>query len=258
MKGESNRCGVRVLRVDEINVYPEYQRVPRSGVKGIVKNYNPRAVGIVSVAKRLDGSYWLMDGLQRVTALKQLGVETVRADVIPCDTVQEEAELFGLLNKRVSLTAIELFNAHIIGKRGDALAVKKIAESHGFTVPTRRVSGQRTDERQARELACVGALLRAHRRIGTDGLTAILGALARLWVGDPLRTHHDIIGGLWVWYSRHKDDADIERLVDRLSKTAPQRLLYTASQGIGGRSENVADTIERLYNSRASKKGASK
>lgn len=258
MKGESSRCGVRVLRLDEINVYPEYQRVPRTGVRGIVKNYNPRAVGIVSVAKRPDGSFWLMDGLQRVTALQQLGIETVRADVIPCDTVQEEAELFGLLNKRVSLTAIELFNAHIIGQHGDAIAVKKIAESHGFTVPTRRVRGDRTDETKARELACVGALLRAYRRIGWDGLNAILGALAQLWPGDPLRTHHDIIGGLWVWYSRHKGQADMKRLVARLSKFTPQRLIATGSLGLGGRSENLTDAIERLYDPKGASKQGSK
>jgi len=261
-KGKQKRAGsvaLRVLDVSAIRVDETYQRGVRGKVKSIVAHFDPHALGVLTVGERPDGSLWVVDGLQRLTALKRLDIKTVRCDVFPSGGAAQEAAVFALLNRnRCALHPLEVFNSELASGSAAAVELKRIAEAHGFIIPKRRVSGQRIAENQARELACVGTLLRAYKSIGADGVSAVVGVLARLWPGDPRRTQADILGGLWTWYSRRKGDADLARLVDRLNKTTPQRLLYTASQGIGGRDANVADTIERPYNSRAKQQGGSK
>jgi hypothetical protein len=252
-KPKARHQALRVLQVDEINVYPAYQRVPRSGVKGIVKDFEPLALGVITVAERPNLSLWLMDGLQRVCALKQLGITTVRADVIPCETVEEEATLFRRLNKRTALSAIELFNSQIIGRDPVSLDIVRIAESNGFKVPTRRVSGRRVPANQATELACVGRLQRSYRSIGADGLSAVLAVLAQLWPDDPKRTKNEIVGGLSTWYANREGGESMDRLVSRLKGTTPERLLYSSALGSGDRHKNMADLIKHLYHKRAPK-----
>lgn len=251
----SNRA-IRVLDVDALQVDPSYQRGVRSKVKRIVRDYDGDALGVLCVGERSDGSLWVVDGLQRLTALKQLGVKTVRADVFASSGPEQEAGVFARLNRdRCALAPIELFNADLT--RGDEVAasIKYYATAHGFTIPSQRVSGRRPAERQANELACTGALLRAFKSLEERGFEVLVSTLAQLWPGDPRRTQADIVGGLYVWFARHKDAADVPRLVDRLNGTTASKLLYTASLGIGGRDANIADTIERIYRKR---KGASK
>lgn len=247
---------VRVVDVDSLRVDPTYQRGVRSKVKRIVRQFDPDALGVLCVGERDDGSLWVVDGLQRLTALKQLGIKTVRADVFASSGPEQEAAVFARLNRdRCALAPIELFNADLTSGDPTAASINYYATANGFTIPTKRVSGKRPEDRQSNELACTGTLLRAFKSLGEQRFEVLVSTLAQLWPGDPRRTQADIVGGLWAWFGRHKENADVARLVDRLNGTTPQKLLYTASLGIGGRDANIADTIERIYRKR---KGGSK
>jgi hypothetical protein len=67
------KSALRVVKLSDLSVDQSYQREVKSGHKSIVSDFNEEALGVPLVGQRSDGSLWIVDGLQRVTALKKLG-----------------------------------------------------------------------------------------------------------------------------------------------------------------------------------------
>lgn len=215
------------------------------------------------MAQREDGSLWVVDGLQRLTALQKMGTKTVRVEVFRSRGPEHEAEVFTKINNnRVGLTASDLFFAALTAQDPDAWLIKETGEKLGFVLRRGGGSSRHTDpEHAAKCLTCYGTLMQLVQRTGSpEGyeergslLRAVLGVLKECWPTDPLRVKSHIVDGIGIWLVRHKGLADTERLIARLNATEPRKILYTAGQGIGNASNNVADTIERLYKKRTKK-----
>ena len=123
-----------MLNVDELNVCESYQRTVRTaGVNKIVKNFDRDALGTLCVGKRKDGSLWIVDGQQRWTALKKLGVKRVPCDVFESSGPSHEARIFRHKNKdRTGVNAVTIFKALLTEQNEDAVALLAAVESAGF------------------------------------------------------------------------------------------------------------------------------
>lgn len=105
------RIAINDLRVDE------YQRgeARRSAIIEKSKHMIHAALGACVVGKRADGSFWLVDGLQRKLAAQRRGdVTHLDCMVFESSGAREEAKVFMLCNKgRVAVSSYDKFKAAI-------------------------------------------------------------------------------------------------------------------------------------------------
>ena len=258
------KAALKVLSLSSLNTDSSYQRDVKGKHKKIVAEFNEEALGIPLIGEREDGTLWIVDGLQRITALRKMGKKEVRCEVFASNGPNHEAEVFKLVNmNRTRLTPSEEFRALLTA--GDKLAwgIKEAVEAEGFTVRLIGKSNQggttsEADERAARQLTCINTLVGIARHNGTDPIRFTLRTIARAWPGDRNGPHNIIVGGLAAYFIRRDGIVDEERLVPRLQLTTPQKIMYATVQssvgGGGSRDDACADVIEKINRKRVGKR----
>jgi hypothetical protein len=254
-----SKTALRILKLADLNTDPSYQRGVVVKHKRIVSEFDEDALGVMLVGQREDGSLWVVDGLQRVTALKKLGWFEARFNVFRSNGPEHEAQVFKLVNKnRTSLTATQLFHALLTAGDEECWAVKRVAESLGYKLPTggkRAVSQDR--EQAARELTCLNSLVRIYHHRGEELLRFVLSTVKDCWPGDPYGVKADIVDGLATWWVARKAggrEFDRDRLVSRLRQKTAHQIIMSAVQGSFGRAQNVANVIDGHYERRTRRK----
>lgn len=168
------------LQVD----HEHYQRsnVSKEKVLELARDWSWIACGAISVAKRPDGTYWVMDGQYRTTAaLRRSDIQDLPCMVFDVRDVKDEAKGFLNLNtNRKSMQYIDRFKAEIHAGNENAILVKKLVESVG-----RVVSG----DNSARTVRCVGTLTAWVSRGNQTELAAIWPLLDRLFKDGPVASN---------------------------------------------------------------------
>lgn len=251
---------LKVLKIGDLGVDPSYQREVKAKHKKIVAEFNAEALGIPVVGERADGSLWIVDGLQRITALRLLEKREVRAEVFASRGAEHEAEVFKLINlNRTKLSPTEEFRALLTAHDEAAWRIKNVCEAHGFTILLGTGRSGKNPDLDSTKLTCINTLRHSEAEHGAEAIAFALKTVKATWPSDPLGVYHYLIGGLVTFFARCDRVVDMERLVPRLSTTTPQKILYTAQQmtiGTGGRNAQVADIIEKFYRKRRSGKEA--
>ena len=86
----------RKINVDDLNIAESYQRtIVPARVNRIAKEIDPDAFGSLTVGERRDQTLWVVDGFQRLTAARKLGINSV-----PCDVFQSEGQHTSFLAPR--------------------------------------------------------------------------------------------------------------------------------------------------------------
>jgi hypothetical protein len=212
--------------------------------------FNEEALGIPLVGERDDSSLWIVDGLQRITALKKMGRKEVRAEVFASKGPEHEAAVFKLVNlNRTRLRPIEQFRALLAAHDELAWKVKNVVEDCGFKVASGR-SGH--NENAYKELTGVKLLMNVVRVHGVEPVRFALRAIESCWPGDRSGTHHNILSGLCKFFVRNQFAPDLERFYPRLRTVTPSKILFISQQTALGndKAAAVADVLEKVYRKR--------
>lgn len=247
---------LRQVEIKDLQVDPSYQRSLVRGHKKIAAEYDPIAFGIPLVAQRDDGSLWIVDGQQRIAALKLRGTHKwVRCEVFASKGPEHEAEVFRQVNKnRTALKPLQLFHALLVAGDEQCWKVKNEVEKRGMAIPKGESHGTAADSESAsKQVRCVDALVRILSRGGPEALAFVLDAVSKAWPGDPRRTKYRILDGLYLFWKAMDKTADLNRLIPRLNTTTVTQLLYSAQLGIGSAAANIAEVITKLYHKRIKK-----
>jgi len=86
------------VNINDLKVDYSYRSTDNPNVDGIVENFNRLAIGFITVSAREDGLY-IVDGIRRVEALKELGYEDCLAELLFGLTIEDEAKIFVNMNK---------------------------------------------------------------------------------------------------------------------------------------------------------------
>lgn len=250
---------VRIVDVAALNVDYAYQREVKPKHAKIAAEFNEDAFGVPLVAERADGSLWIVDGLQRISAARLLKWREVRVKVFASDGLQHEAEVYRIVNiDRTRLTVQEEFRSMLVSGDEDAIAVKKVVESCGFKLKLqggKQARGSMANEDDSfYNLTCIGTLLNVHRKIGDEAIVWVLNTVEKSWPGDRQAVNNKMVEGMAIYWERTEGNTQDEKLIPRLQTVTPHKVLYLANQGaIGGGkglSKAVADVIERVLRKR--------
>lgn len=230
------------LKVDHAN----YQRpAVEASVRKITRDFDPQALGGIVVNRRGDGSYFVIDGQQRVEALRRMEHVTVDCLVLTGLTIVQEARLFQRLNgDRTGVDALGLFKSRLAYGEPEAIEIDAIARRHGYKV--QKHHGEYLDG-----IAAVRALEKVYRLGGAGLLDRTLAVIRAAWEGESDATHSYSIAGVGAFIKHYDGLFDTARLVARLSTKRPTVILRRADAALSrGKGYDFAFAIEvvALYN----------
>lgn len=250
----TSSSALRIVPLEDLQTDPSYQRGIVKNHEKIVSDLDQNALGIILVGQREDGSLWIVDGLQRTTALKKLGKTTIRAEVFVSKGPEHEADIFRIVNgNRTKLKPLDLFKARLTAGEQSAWKIKTTVENAGFKIATdTHRSG--VNDTDCKSISAVTALERIAGVNGIDGLKLVLEIVRDSWTEDKLATNADVIGGMSMFLTANNGVVDLERLIPRLRTTTPAKLVYSCTLGVNSRWGNVADVIQKVYRKKLAKK----
>tara|TARA_Y100000310_G_C20654950_1_gene801507 strand:+ start:628 stop:1425 length:798 start_codon:yes stop_codon:yes gene_type:complete len=247
MPSEVVRLEVRKLRIDT-----SYQRpIKPAHVDKIVENFDPSALGAISVSDRGNGDYVVLDGRHRVAVCQQCGHSTILAVIHQVGgDIAREAQLFIKLNfSKIIGTAWE-WRARVVAKDPIALEVNALAWAHGFRCDPLLGMGPTT-------ITAVSAMEDIFGTYGPDTLIAILDAIRGAWPNHVHGREAGMIRGLGQFITMYPGHSPA-LLVKHLRRVEPEAILTagrTYQKDLGGRTAmNMARAIWKPYNFRLTSK----
>lgn len=214
----------RMVDVDELNVSDEYQRemiVPH--INEMEKNFDAEAFGLPLAGEREDGSLWLVDGFQRVSMARKLGIRRVPCEIVKSQGVQHEAALFRKRARRRNLSACQLFKALVAEGDEEAQQILRIVNAAGLNVAGMAQS------RRGGSIACIKSCRDAFKLGGAEHLSLVLTTLKRAWGGGHENAYHQaMVDGLSLFLFRYQGEVDIRRLTGKMASESPLHVLGQA------------------------------
>lgn len=250
----------RKICVDLLNISDAYQRtIVSARVSKIARHLDQDAFGSLTVGQREDGSLWVVDGMQRLTAARKLGISMVPCDVFHSSGQEHEARVFRLKNReRTNVCAATLFRAQLTEGDPQSVDIANLVREAGLKLRFDNSGGAGWPYIKA-----VKALERSYQRVGRDGLLKVLGIICDAWPGEDLALHGDLIEGMG-WFVKKHGGFDEARIVAKLrtksvagvirAADANYRLGRDRDSSAYGRSLATYDAIALIYNKGLRKK----
>jgi hypothetical protein len=199
----------------DLLVDTSYQRSEVISAKKI-KDWCPFSATAIVVARRADGSFWIVDGQQRVIAARRLGVPAVYAIVFTSPGRDFEARVFVRINVcRSGVNALQAFRAMLEAKQPGAVEVDLLVRSHGLSIPL--------DQRPAKAWPNVRAVA-AIMKVASQDIALLdrtLATVVRCWRGNVLGIGCDMIAGVSMFIQKH---SPTKQTLARLTRFAPEQI----------------------------------
>ena len=244
-----------IVPVDKLNIDPSYQRsdfLNRSVVAKIGTSFSELLFNTIVVARRADGSLWVVDGQHRLSGAKRFGKAAVSCMIFSSGGPQQEAAVFYELNKtRTSINAISMYKACL--RQGEAATcdIQKSLEQHGFSVGKHGVKAfaAATAVREVYKWGVLDRMLNIINEAFGDGSSA-------RWRAMFSQSHFIQMLGLIL--KERGDQIDDKRMIlvlARMPEASYTRLVASCAGATGGRAKRIAPIfIDDFYNRNLSPK----
>jgi hypothetical protein len=228
--------------------------VSQPRVNRIAADFNPLALGTITVSERADGTLILIDGAHRTAGARQAGFTgRIPAEVITGLTHEGEAQLFLLLNDTRTPSAVTKFLTSVV--KGDTAAVEmnQILTGYGWRVEQASTPGC---------ISAATAIERVYRSAGGtlpdglhyDVLDRTIEILTAAWEHDSKGMNASLLLGLAQLIGRFGRSVDTKKLVLELQGTRPGIIVgrgrtLTAAQG-GTVPSAIAKILTGMHNNK--------
>lgn len=226
----------KTVTLDQLSIDPRVQRtegIDGRRVNDMVLNFNPLALGTVTVSLRPNGKLVVLDGMHRTAAARQVGYQgLINAEVISGLTIEQEAELFLLLNATKTPTAVTKFHVRVVMGEPAAVEMNTIIQSHGWTVRLSTADGTISAVTAVERIYSTGGGAKAS---GTHGelLDRTLEIVTAAWGHDCQAANGHVLIAVAQLLGRFGASVDTKKLVGEMQGTRPGTLI--------GRAKNVRD-----------------
>lgn len=252
---------IRWIAIGKLNVKNSgkgaYQRPLREKwAQWIADHFDPDKFGVLVVAERSDGTFWVLDGQQRLSACRKMGwgdEQEVPCEIIAEPTPQREAEIFSGRNARLGLRYLDQFVARVAAGESTAVAVAHIVNLCGYQISHLDSDGNLYAV-QACEKVYLGRRSREQGKTHPDALRATLETIRAAWGLSKDGVRGPIIQGIGQLFIREDGNIDKANLATKLSthEGGPTALVGTA-KGLrtahgGVISDALADLVVGVYN----------
>ncbi|GHU73220.1 hypothetical protein FACS1894184_21130 [Clostridia bacterium] len=182
--------GMKIGQVD-INTLEmgEYQRPTCDRhVEKIARNFDPIKAGIIIVSERM-GKLFLIDGGNRVAAMRKLSISVCPAMILLGLTAEEEADYFRKQGENTRrLSSYDKFRAGLVARDPVCIEIDVIIKKHAFSM-----SGS---AKNADRLTAVHTVMQIYRRYGGPILDKTLMLIRETWGGHEFVTRSECLMGI--------------------------------------------------------------
>lgn len=238
---------IRKVKIALVKVDRTYQRDLKPHHRTIAREWNPDACQPLTLGEREDNSLWVIDGQQRLAALKILKIEEWMARVHQSSGPEFEANLFQIMGggqrSTLTLTPRDIFKAQLATRETFAVRAKEAVESVGFSLSPTSHSGTWPN------IQCFKFLHDITKREGTAPIVSGLSAIKIAWPGQARAVKADIVSGMVQLFS-YCPSADPIRLGNLLKTTYPEAIVADARLLTGDTKTAVARILADKYNYR--------
>lgn len=127
---------IAIIPVAEMFVDHTYQRVQQSNANKIAKKWDNDKCAILQVSYRKDiDKYAVIDGQNRWTAAKQIGVTHLLCQIYENLTIQEEAKIFAEQDDNVArISSADKFKSLLVMGDKTCLLIKELCNEFGISI----------------------------------------------------------------------------------------------------------------------------
>lgn len=207
------------LPLNYLIVDPAVQRpLDETRAETMASNLDLSLLGIITVSKRGDGSYHVVDGQHRVHALRVAGFG---ADQIECRVYEgldraKEAALFHGLNTFAKPHVFDLFLVRVVEGDPVACGIDRILMEFGWKLARGTADGSFAAV-QAAERVYTGSGT-TQKELGPLNLRSTIGTITEAWGHKVTNGNGIVVGGLGLFFARYGADIDNAALVRRLAR----------------------------------------
>jgi hypothetical protein len=200
---------LRWVPIAAMKVSPVAQRekINQARVDHIAANIDLEQIGTPTVCEH-DGTFWIIDGMHRVEALKQIGWgdQQIQCWTYLDLTDDEMAEVFLKLNDTLAINAMDKFRVGVNAGREVECDIDRIVRAQNMAVSTSQTPGS---------IRAVGTLRNIYSRGGPKTLARTLRLVGDSYGDAGLESK--VLDGISLVAQRFNGDLDDQRLVERLS-----------------------------------------
>lgn len=253
----------RDISVGSLNVHFHTEEDPTGYQRFVEKDWVRRKVaegivrvlfGRILVARRTDGTYWIVDGQQRWELAKAAGWEKVPCYVFESDGPETEAIIFSLQDDRSKLDVHELFQSRLAGKDAEAMKILKICQDRKFQLVYQKGSWGAL---RWPVLNCLQAVQNIYHK--NRNLEQVLDFIEDNWCQQTDAMRNNVLLGLSHFMKCYQYDK--KQLARKLKAASALTVAKNADKllfefGSGGQSKIMAtvQAIVDIYNSRQKEK----
>ena len=215
------------IAVSRLNVEPTYQRntdsdASRKIIAGMVRQWDWTLCQPLTVARRADGSLWVLDGQHR----RDGAIERGDIPFLPCTVSSSldhkaEARTFVELNtRRQKLTQGQIFHGMLAAGDPEAKRVQDLLDQTGWRV----MRHTNTAAYKPGDLECAPMLARLIATRGEPHARFALTVLRAAWPDTPVRQSATMIKAIVELFD-HVDDSRLtaRKLIDAIGAIEPVR-----------------------------------
>lgn len=206
-----------------------YQRVLNMvNVKSIARNFDIARLGVLVVSKHSDGTYAVLDGQHRLSAMRRIGKAAANCIVLEGLTVKQEADYFRRQNEnKQALRITDTFNASIWAEDEESLKIKELVGKYGFRFGK---SGSPMC------ICAIAALQQTVRIFSFDTLELVLATIAATWPNDTTILRREMLAGLAEFWSRFAEQITVQQFAARMMQKLPMDMYLEARSRSAGKS----------------------
>jgi hypothetical protein len=204
------------IQVADLDIDRAVQRssFDKHKVERFKRNFNPAALGIITVSRRNAATLVIIDGMHRTETVRQL---TTNEGKILCHvftglTRAEEAQMFLDLNAGTQPTILDKFRVSITAQSETSMAIEALCHAYGWTISPVRGKGN---------IQCVATLERIYNlslklEFEPNLLQVVLMSVTHAWGMDPDGVKAVVLDGLAALVSEHGSNLDLDILQRKL------------------------------------------
>jgi hypothetical protein len=204
------------IPVSDLSIDRAVQRstFDRSKVERFKRNFNPAALGIITVSRRNKITLVIIDGMHRTETVRELTTNEgkVLCHVFENLTRAEEAQMFLDLNAGTQPSVLDKFRVRITAEDAVAIKIEELCRAYGWTITPNQGNGN---------IQCVKTLERINTlsdRIQAEPglLQVVLMLVTHAWGKDKAAVQAVILEGIAALVGEHGSNLDLEILQRKL------------------------------------------
>ncbi len=206
----------------------DYQRElnnPRT--QRIANDFDANKAGVLTVSRRDNGTYAVMDGQHRLCAMRKLGITKAHCIVVDKLTYEQEAKFFREQAKNTEVpNAMADYRAGLAEGNVHYLSIQAVLDKNGYKV------GSKSDYKT---ITAVSALSRIISVFGADVFDLSLQYITSAWRGDPIALRREMLVGISEFVQRFGNVIELDIFVKRLGNILPSDIFYEYRRRSEGR-----------------------